>query len=88
MANNKKFIMISCKEATTVLTEETPLSFIGKIRLKIHLAICPLCKSFENQMIKIKKGIRKNISRDLTIEDEKLSQHIEKKVLEEIKRKN
>ena len=80
--------MISCKEATTVLAEESRLSLMGKIRLKIHLAICPLCRSFENQLQKLKLGIRKNMTQELTEQDKQLSQQIEDKIVSEIKRKN
>lgn len=46
-----KFLMLSCKEATYLLSkkEENKLSWIEKIKLRSHLSICSLCKRFEQQ---------------------------------------
>jgi hypothetical protein len=47
----KQFFMISCKEATYLvsLKEEGKLSFSKYLKLELHLAICILCKRFEIQ---------------------------------------
>lgn len=47
----KKYFMISCKEATYLvsLKEENKLSIIKSLKLKLHLAICILCKRFKLQ---------------------------------------
>ncbi len=47
----KKFIMITCKEATLAIIkkEEGKISLTERIRLLIHLAICKFCKMFEKQ---------------------------------------
>jgi hypothetical protein len=49
--NMKKYYMISCKEATYLvcLKEENKLSIIKSFKLKLHLAICILCKRFKLQ---------------------------------------
>ncbi len=43
--------MISCKEATFLISkkEENKLSFVEKIKLKMHLLICSFCRLFEKQ---------------------------------------
>ena len=45
------FIMITCKKATFLVSkkEENKLSFGERIQLKMHLAICKLCRLFEKQ---------------------------------------
>ncbi len=47
----KKYFMISCKEATYLvsLKEENKLSIIKSLKLNLHLAICILCKRFKLQ---------------------------------------
>lgn len=47
----KKIFMISCKEATYLvsLKEEGKLSLSKYLKLELHLAICILCKRFEMQ---------------------------------------
>jgi len=42
---------ISCKKATYLLSkkEENKLSWLEKIKLRGHLAICSLCRKFEQQ---------------------------------------
>jgi hypothetical protein len=47
----KQLFMISCKEATYLvsLKEEGKLSFSKYLKLELHLAICILCKRFEIQ---------------------------------------
>ncbi len=42
---------ISCKKATYLISkkEENKLSWLEKIKLRGHLAICSLCRKFESQ---------------------------------------
>ena len=44
--------MLSCKEATRLLTEklDRPLSFSERLALGVHLAMCRGCTHFERQM--------------------------------------
>lgn len=51
------FIMISCKEATFMVSkkEEKKLSWREKFQLKLHLAICKMCRLFEKQSRRISK---------------------------------
>ena len=46
-----KFLLLSCKEATFLLSkkEENKLSWLEKIKLRSHLSICSLCRRFEQQ---------------------------------------
>ncbi len=46
-----KLLMISCKKATYLLSkkEENRLSLLDRIRLKSHLALCYICRRFEEQ---------------------------------------
>ena len=46
-----KWLMISCKKSTYLLSkkEENKLSWIEKITLGGHLAICGICRKFEQQ---------------------------------------
>jgi predicted anti-sigma-YlaC factor YlaD len=41
----------SCKKATYLVSkkEEARLSFLEKIQLRSHLAICSMCRKFESQ---------------------------------------
>lgn len=52
----RKYLMISCKEATYQLglMEAGKLSRAGKIRVQMHLAICKYCRRFEKQTTLIK----------------------------------
>jgi hypothetical protein len=46
-----KWMMITCKQATLLLAkkEEGTLGWVGKIKLRGHLAICSICRRFEIQ---------------------------------------
>ncbi|WP_458768702.1 zf-HC2 domain-containing protein [Vibrio sp. RC27] len=47
--------MLSCKEATQLLSErlERPLDAKEKVALTLHTAMCPGCRRFGNQMEEI-----------------------------------
>lgn len=51
MKQIKKIFIISCKEATYLvsLKEEGKLSIVKYLKLKLHLTICAFCKRFEIQ---------------------------------------
>lgn len=46
-----KYFMISCKEATFLITkkEERALSLKQQIQLAVHASMCSFCKKFETQ---------------------------------------
>lgn len=46
-----KWLMITCKEATYLISkkEENKLTWLSKIKLRGHLAICSMCRRFEQQ---------------------------------------
>lgn len=50
--------MISCKQATQLICkkEENRLSFIEKVKLRIHLSVCRFCCLFESQTNFIEKN--------------------------------
>lgn len=58
----KQFFMISCKEATYLvsLKEEGKLSIAKSMKLELHLAICILCKRFEIQTEHFCKSAKQN----------------------------
>ena len=66
---------MTCKDVYPLISEEMdrPLSLGGKIRLKMHLAICNLCHIYRKQLQTLR-----NLARNLGKEN---SQAIEKKTL-------
>jgi predicted anti-sigma-YlaC factor YlaD len=46
-----KFLGTTCKKATLLLSkkEETRLTWLDTLRLRGHLAICSMCRKFEEQ---------------------------------------
>jgi hypothetical protein len=80
----KKYLMISCKEATYLLSlkEEGKLSLSKYLKLELHLAMCVLCKRF-----KIQTGHFCNLATQLPFKTEnKMSEEKKtaiKKILEE-----
>ncbi len=55
-----KEVNITCKKATLLISmkEEGKLSFAQKIQLRMHLAVCSMCKLFEKQSLFISKNAR------------------------------
>jgi hypothetical protein len=66
---------MTCKDVYPLISEKMdhPLSLIGRVRLKMHLAICSLCHIYSKQLQTLQ-----NLARNLGKED---SQAIEKKTL-------
>jgi hypothetical protein len=66
---------MTCKDVYPLISEEMDhsLSLIGRVRLKMHLAICNLCQIYSKQLQTLR-----NLARNLGKED---SQAIEKKTL-------
>lgn len=55
-----KQVILSCKKATWLISlkEEGKLTFTQKIQLRMHLAVCSMCKLFEKQTLFISKNAR------------------------------
>jgi hypothetical protein len=66
---------MACKDVYPLISEEMDhsLSLIGRVRLKMHLAICNLCQVYSKQLQTLR-----NLARNLGKED---SQAIEKQTL-------
>lgn len=65
-------LMISCKKASFLIAkkEEQKFTFIERINLAIHLAMCKFCKAFEKQSSYISKQVKRlTSSAELTTED-------------------
>jgi hypothetical protein len=45
-------MMINCKEASRLISEEMDhgLSFSGKLKLRFHLLMCRLCRRYQEQI--------------------------------------
>lgn len=56
-------IMIACSEATKLVEKQhtSGLRFAEKIKLKMHLAFCDLCKQYEKQSGVIDEAVKKYI---------------------------
>ena len=54
--------MLSCKKATEMVEKKTvtSLSFIEKLKLKMHLSMCDACKAYEKQSKIIDNFLHKN----------------------------
>lgn len=78
----KKGMMISCKDATELAVRKSheKLSRWDKIRLKFHLIMCKLCSLFEKQNNAI-DVIASELDEQV---EEKMPDHIKKKILQEL----
>ncbi len=47
-----KIFKMSCKDVYPLISEnqDHPLSFLSRMRLKMHLAICGLCETYQKQL--------------------------------------
>lgn len=85
MGEKNSLLMYSCREATRLMAEESELNWFGSLKLKVHVMMCPMCKSFQTQMNLLKQQVRKNLMREMT-EDEKIRlKNLEDKVISKIK---
>ena len=50
----------TCKEVTALVVarEDRDLSLADRLALRIHMAICDACPTFEHQMLAMRKGLR------------------------------
>lgn len=55
-------IMLSCRKATLLIEKShtQPLSFIDKVQLRMHLAICDKCAGYQKQSLLIENILKAN----------------------------
>lgn len=75
----------SCKKASEMVEKRNlfGLSFIERIKLKMHLSVCNACKSYEKQSHLIDKVISEKQAENLTLSDASKA-HIVSSLKEEI----
>lgn len=63
-------VFIVCKQAHQLISEglDRPLSLSERTQLKMHLAICRACTSFDGQMSFLRKAMKKTASEGLPVE--------------------
>lgn len=54
------YIMLSCKKATLLIetSHARPLSFIERIKLKMHLSMCDKCSGYQKQSFLIENALK------------------------------
>ncbi|PKP45074.1 MAG: hypothetical protein CVT95_09625 [Bacteroidetes bacterium HGW-Bacteroidetes-12] len=62
-----RFFKLSCKKATEMVEKEkiNGLSFIDKLRLKLHLSVCKACRGYEKQSTLIDDFFLKTSASDI-----------------------
>ena len=52
--------MFACREAVRLATEaiDHPLSFRGRVELRVHLALCGACRAYRRQVIALDRLVR------------------------------
>ena len=86
MSRNKS-IMITCKEATHLISiqDEEKLSLSSKLKLKLHLILCKTCLYFAKHVEILKSSI-KNLVNDPNISfSETKKMELENKIKENLK---
>jgi hypothetical protein len=73
-ASSLRLLNAVCEDAARLLSdrEERPLSFIEKLGLNIHLAICRGCRRYKRSLAILRQILRRAAARDAAIEDVKL----------------
>jgi hypothetical protein len=53
-------LMRTCKEVTALVVarEDRELSALDKLRLRVHMAICKTCPTFERQMFTMRHAMK------------------------------
>lgn len=53
--------LLSCKDVSRLLSqaEERPMTAWERLRVKWHLAVCSMCRSFERQMTFMREAMRR-----------------------------
>lgn len=80
----KKKLMITCKEATDMLSqkEEGKISYENRLKLWYHLFLCKWCRAFKKQDSLIIKHLHSLDTRD---EQQVLSEEEKKSMIEKLK---
>ncbi|MBN8694394.1 MAG: hypothetical protein J0L69_14465 [Bacteroidetes bacterium] len=55
-------IMLSCNKATLLIEKShaAPLSFMDRVKLKMHLAMCDKCAGYQKQSLIIENALKSN----------------------------
>jgi hypothetical protein len=61
MMRKSSSMMLSCQEASHMVSRrlDRGLGFGERIRLRLHLAICDRCASFQKQMAFLRKAVQR-----------------------------
>jgi anti-sigma factor ChrR (cupin superfamily) len=64
--------MTSCKYAALLLSRalDTPLTWRERLSLRVHLAICDMCRRFRQQLDAIQRAMRRSIDPEERLSDE------------------
>lgn len=86
-----KALKMTCKDVYPLISEsqDHPLTFLSSIRLKMHLAICKLCKIYRKQLeiiCRITLSMGKDESK--VLEDTNMSPEAKEKIKQLIAEKN
>ena len=59
-------VMITCRQASVLLSkrEDQPLGRVESVKLKIHLALCSLCRNVARQFAGIRLAMQRLRDRD------------------------
>jgi hypothetical protein len=89
MANSKKTFLLTCQEATFLITqkESIALSFFNRLKLNYHVLNCPPCKRYIAQSQQIETWMTSYIADPQTSSHqlpEAFKQHLQQKIDNEI----
>lgn len=64
-----KILKIDCKHATYLISkqQETKLSFLDKLKLKLHIKVCACCSLFYKQMDQIASLLKLKPKENITL---------------------
>jgi hypothetical protein len=53
--------VISCKEASRLLSQQQdrPLAFLERLKLRLHLALCDVCTRFSGQLKMMREALHR-----------------------------
>ena len=59
-------MMSSCKKASVLMSgaHDRPLTFVERLRLRTHLAVCERCRRVERQLDFLREALRRYRERD------------------------
>ena len=86
-----KALKLTCKDVYPLISEnrDHPLSFFSRVRLKIHLGMCELCKIYQKQLdflCKIARVLGKEESK--VLEETHLQPEVKEKIQKWIEEKS